>query len=44
MLEQMLGKRTAAQLTVALKIIIVALLVIAAASVATAVAAVLAIA
>jgi len=43
MLEQMLGKRTAAQLTVALKVIIGALLVIAAASVVIAVATVIAV-
>jgi hypothetical protein len=43
MLEQMLGKRTAAQLTTALKIIVGALLVIAVASVVIAVASVIAI-
>lgn len=43
MLEQMLGKQTAAQLTVALKVIIGALLVIAVASVVIAVASVIAI-
>ena len=43
MLEQMLGKRTAAQLTTALKIVIAALLVIAVASVVIAVASVIAI-
>jgi len=43
MLEQMLGKRTAAQLTTAIKVIIGALLVIAVASVVIAVATVIAV-